>query len=98
MPSTLNEFLEKALNEGKGNISISKAQEKILVAVQDMKGINDQLADIRRNFEAVDNAVGGTSMMKGINKAHTKASKALNDFAWELKSVVKEYETLLKEK
>jgi archaellum component FlaC len=92
--------LQDFLDEGKGNIPISvdSLNRYSKQLPKDMKDIHDKLADVRRNFEALDNAVGGTSMMKGINKTHEKVSRSLNDFTWELKNTVKEYESLLKEK
>jgi len=64
--------------------------------VSEMKEIYKRLEYIKRNLEAVDNSIGGTSIIDDIKKDHQKLLKALDKFTGTLGSAVPEYEKMLR--
>ena len=73
----------------------SKPFNEVRHSVSELQRTYDYIADIRRNLEALDNEVGGTSMMKNINKQTQKTLSSLNFLINDIASALHEYRGML---
>ena len=69
---------------------------KLWSAPKELKAMYKNLADMRRTLEALDNEVGGTSMIRDINRHHDKLMPALHSFTGTLESALAEYKKMKK--
>lgn len=73
----------------------SKNFNEVRHSVSLLQRTYDSIAEIRRNLEALDNEVGGTSMMKDINKQTQKTLSSLNFLTDSIASALHEYRGML---
>ena len=63
-------------------------------SARELKSMYGKLSGMATNFRALDNEVGGTSMINDIEKDHSKLMSALNDFFHTVRSAIEEYKKL----
>lgn len=63
-------------------------------SVKELKNMHKKLSEMATNIRALDNEIGGTSMIVDIEKDHSKLMSALNDFTGTVDSAMKEYKKM----
>jgi len=92
-------LIEKYLGLDEAKIHFQRMKSKnfneVRHSVSLLQRTYDSIAEIRRNLEALDNEVGGTSMMKDINKQTQKTLSSLNFLTDSIASALHEYRGML---
>ena len=92
MPSTLNEFLEKALVE----VTTAKSSRQKASSIQSTwrKSLMDfykALKKVKEGIDSLENDVGGPRMVDNLSKLETKFNKSFEAYQMEIYQILEEY-------